>query len=158
MEGLYKVSTKYSYEEYKKFNEALLKKRHTWTILIGCSILILLVGAWVKENWMILFALFYPLFFYLIQQYNIKKIYESNKLNAEMDIHYEFFPDYFTEGNQMGEVKIPYEKLSEIIETKTNFYLMIAKNQGFMLSKENMEEGLISFLKEKMGNLDKAKK
>lgn len=33
------------------------------------------------------------------------------------------------------------------IETKTNFYLMISKNQGHMLLKENMSDDLQNFIR-----------
>ena len=54
---------------------------------------------------------------------------------------------YFTEENSYGNTKLEYSKLHKIIETKTNFYLMIAKNQGFILIKENFPEGLEEFLR-----------
>ena len=44
-------------------------------------------------------------------------------------------------------VKREYEKLYKIIETETNFYLMISKTQGFVLVKNNMPEGLVEFIK-----------
>ena len=147
MDSLFEVSTKFSLEEYKKFNKALLKKRNTWKILIACSIFILLVGVWAKEWWIIVFAILYPLFVLMIQNYSIRKNFLSNKLNADSEINFQFYEDYFIENNQSGEIKVPYDKLDEVIETKTNFYLMIAQNQGFMISKENMPEGLVNFLR-----------
>ena len=65
--------------------------------------------------------------------------------NAE--VNFEFYNDYFTETNEYGNTKLEYNKLHKIIETKTNFYLMIAKNQGFILVKENFPEGLEEFLR-----------
>ena len=61
--------------------------------------------------------------------------------------NFEFYNDYFTETNEYGNTKLEYNKLHKIIETKTNFYLMIAKNQGFILVKENFPEGLEEFLR-----------
>ena len=34
-----------------------------------------------------------------------------------------------------------------LYKTKTNFYLMLAKNQGFILVKDNFPEGLDEFLR-----------
>ena len=45
------------------------------------------------------------------------------------------------------EMKIEYSKFDEIFETKTNFYLMIAKNQGYMLPKSDMPSELEEFIR-----------
>lgn len=44
-------------------------------------------------------------------------------------------------------MRVEYNKLNEIIETKTNFYLMISKNQGHMVLKENMSDDLQNFIR-----------
>ena len=36
----------------------------------------------------------------------------------------------------------------DILETPTNFYLMLAANSGIIVSKSNCTEGLVSFLQE----------
>ena len=63
---------------------------------------------------------------------------------------FEFYEDYFEESHEVGNATIPYDKLDAVIETKTHFYLMIAKNQGYMLAKENMPDGLESFIREQV--------
>ena len=89
----------------------------------------------------------YPLILYIVQENNIKKVFKSNKIVQNIDVHYEFYKDYLIEKNENGEMKVEYSKLDEIIETKTNFYLMIAKNQGYMISKADMPSGLDEFIK-----------
>ena len=64
-----------------------------------------------------------------------------------VDVHYEFYEDFLVEKTENGEMKVEYSKLDEIIETKTNFYLMIAKNQGCMISKTDMPSGLDEFIR-----------
>ena len=78
---------------------------------------------------------------------NIKKIYNSNKVVQNLDVIYEFYDTYFVEKSEHGEMKIEYSKFDEIFETKTNFYLMIAKNQGYMLPKSDMPSELEEFIR-----------
>ena len=85
--------------------------------------------------------------FLLAMQSGVKRIYNSNKLMQNIDVTYEFYKDHLLEKHDGGEANVPYDKLNEIIETKTNFYIMISKNQGFMISKEGMPEGLEEFIR-----------
>ena len=45
----------------------------------------------------------------------------------------EFFENEFIEKTERSSTAIRYEDLFEILESKTNFYLMLAKNQGATL-------------------------
>ena len=47
---------------------------------------------------------------------------------------------------RLEEIKEQYEKLYKVIENKTNFYLMIADNQGYLVLKENCDDNLIKFI------------
>ncbi len=149
MECLYKTTTKFTLEEYKKFNTAIIKKRHLILMSIIAVLFILAGGILLDNLFLIIFAIVYPVLFYICMQAGVKRVYNSNKLLQNAEATYEFYDDYVYEKHDGGEAKVPYEKLDEIIETKTNFYLMIAKNQGFMISKENMPEGLDEFLRSK---------
>lgn len=146
MECLFQTTTKYTYEEYKKFNFALLKRRHVIPLIILAEILILVGGILSQYNFLIIFAVLYPFIFAWSLFHGIKKVYNSNKVTQDEEIKFEFYEDHFEEKHESGNANITYDKLNEIIETKTNFYLMIAKNQGFMLLKENMPEGLEEFI------------
>ena len=53
----------------------------------------------------------------------------------------------FTETNPYGTTTLEYAKLHKIVETKTNFYLLIAKNQGYILTKSTFPMGLDEFLR-----------
>lgn len=146
MEPLFKTSTKFTLKEYEKFNYAILKKRHVVPILIIVIFLLILAGIIGESLFLVMFGIIYPFILFLIQKINVKKVYNSNKLIQDTDVSYEFFEDHFEQKHESGNATIPYDKLNEVIETKTNFYLMIAKNQGYMLLKENMPEGLQEFL------------
>ena len=147
MECLYKTTTKFTFEEYKRFNNAVMMKKHVLVIMIIAILLILLGGILLDNLFLIVFAILYPLMFILVKNHSVKKVFDSNKITQNVDVTFEFYEDYFEEKHEAGEAKIPYDKLNEIIETKTNFYLMIAKNQGYMISKQNMPDGLEEFIK-----------
>ena len=146
-ECLYKMTTKFTLEEYKRFNYALLKKRHHLLILTIFEIFVILFGILTQDAFVFVFAVIYPFIVYILQERNIKKVFNSNKMVQNVDVHYEFYEDFLVEKTENGEMKVEYSKLDEIIETKTNFYLMIAKNQGCMISKTDMPSGLDEFIR-----------
>ncbi|MDD3922522.1 MAG: YcxB family protein [Endomicrobiaceae bacterium] len=148
MDALFKSSMKYTYEEYKKFTNAVIMSKTIIAVLL--LELILLATAYIFLNCYVLIVVaIFPIIFAIMQNINIKRIYNSNKIMQNIDVEYEFYEDYFHVKQPIGEAKIEYKKLSKIIETKTNFYLMIANNQGYMLLKDNMSEELISFIRDK---------
>ena len=151
MECLYKTTTKFTIEEYRKFNLAIIKKKNLPLLSIFAFLCLLIGGILLKNNVLVVFAILYPVLLYIALQIGVKRVFNSNKLLQNTEVTYEFYEDYMIEKHEGGEAKVPYEKLDEIIETKTNFYLMIAKNQGFMISKENMPEGLEEFIRSKKG-------
>lgn len=148
MDCLYKTTTNYNYNEYKRYTWSLLMKRSRiiWFVLLE---LWLVVGGWmIKNNYFIIFAVIYPILLFILQNRQIRKVYNSNKVTQNINVNFEFYDTYFTETTENGETKLEYNKLYKIIETKTNFYLMIAKNQGFILNKERLPDGLADFLRE----------
>lgn len=149
MEPLYRLTNKYTYEEYKKFNRAVMLKKRTLIATIIAVLLILIGGILLESLFLILFAIIYPIIFVLLMNVGVKRVYNSNKILQDLDVNFEFYDDCFVVKHEAGEAKIPYDKLNEIIETKTNFYLMIAKNQGYMVLKENMPEGFEEFIRGK---------
>ena len=149
MEPLYRLTNKYTYEEYKKFNRAVMLKKKTLIATIIAVLLILIGGILLESLYLILFAIIYPILFVLLMNFGVKRVYNSNKILQDLDVNFEFYDDCFVVKHEAGEAKIPYDKLNEIIETKTNFYLMIARNQGYMVLKENMPEGFEEFIKSK---------
>ncbi len=124
MDYLFKTSTKFTLEEYKRFNFTLIKKRHLLLLSIIAMIFLLASGIMLQNYFLIAFALVYPILFYLSMRRGVNKVFNSNKLLQNAEVTYEFYEDYMYEKHEGGEAKVPYDKLDEIIETKTNFYLM----------------------------------
>jgi len=148
---LHKTSVKFTYEEYKRFSLTIMKKALTKTT-IGLVILLLFAAILFGMNNSKLSALlcaFVVLYtFMLIFKINsqIKKTYESNELLKDITQTIEFYEKHFIAKSDKSETTVEYEKLYKVVENKTNFYLMIADNQGYIVSKANCSQELIGFI------------
>ena len=147
MESLYKTKTINTFEEYKRFSRVLMYKKRSIIIYALLAAFLILDGIVLDNMIFIVFAVVYPFIIWLLHNMQVKKVFNTNKALQNAEVNFEFYNDYFTETNEYGNTKLEYNKLHKIIETKTNFYLMIAKNQGFILVKENFPEGLEEFLR-----------
>ena len=148
---LYQTSIKFTYEEYKRFSLTIMKKALTKSA-IGLVILLLFAAILFGMNNSKLSALlcaFVVLYtFMLVFKINsqIKKTYESNELLKDITQTIEFYEKHFVAKSDKSETTVEYEKLYKVIENKTNFYLMIADNQGYIVSKANCSGELIDFI------------
>lgn len=148
MEPLFKISQKYTFEEYKKFTNAVLKWNRIiigiflWFAFLSGVLLIGFNGVSSEACFLVLF----PMIYVILRKFSIKRYYNSNKILKDITEEYEFYEDYVIAKNTNSEAKIEYNKIHKIIETKTNFYIMIAQNQGYIISKEICSEELIEFL------------
>ena len=147
MDCLYKTKTINTFEEYRRFSRVLMYKKRSIIIYALLAAFLILDGIVLDNMIFIVFAVVYPFIIWLLHNMQVKKVFKTNKALQNAEVNFEFYNDYFTETNEYGNTKLEYNKLHKIIETKTNFYLMIAKNQGFILVKENFPEGLEEFLR-----------
>lgn len=156
MEPLYKTQTAYSFEEYSKYNEAvLLKQKGFKAVMITLPVLyVLLMGAVfystreISTVFVVLFALLLSTVVFIASfKKAVKKTYYSNKAITSCVADFEFYDNYVREITQNGETKLEYSKIYKIIETKTNFYIMASVNQGFIIVKGNCPDGLVDFIK-----------
>jgi hypothetical protein len=149
MEPLFKISQEYTFYEYKKFANAVLKWNRIiagaflWFAFLSGVLLIGFNGISTAGCFLILF----PILYVILRRMNIKRYYNSNKILKDITEEYEFYEDYLVAKNTNSEAKLEYNKLHKIIETKTNFYIMVAQNQGYIISKGVCSNELIEFLK-----------
>ena len=146
MESLFHTTSKNTFDEYKKYVLTLQKKRLILTISL-LVVFFCIVGYFTKHTLFYVAAVILPFLEYFSVVRPLKKLYYSNKLAVDAVLEYDFYDTYFTKKSVAGEDKIEYDKLAKIIETKTNFYLMLALNQGYMLKKEGMPKGLDEFIR-----------
>lgn len=148
MEPLFKISQEYTFKEYKKFTNAVLK----WNLIIVSVFLLfaflsgVLLIAFNGSSTQAWFLILFPIIYVISKKMSIKKYYESNKILKDVIQEYEFYKDYLIAKNVNSEAKIEYNKIYKVIETKTNFYIMVAKNQGYIISKEVCSDELVEFL------------
>ena len=147
MESLYKTKTINTFEEYNRFSKILLYKKRSIIIYILLAIFLILDSIFLENPIFAIFAVVYPILIWLLHNIQVKKVFKTNKALQNAEVNFEFYDTYFIETNEYGNTKLEYSKLHKIIETKTNFYLMLAKNQGFILVKDKFPEGLDEFLR-----------
>lgn len=148
---IHKTTVKFTYEEYKRFSLTIMKKALTKSA-IGFLILLLFAAILFGMNnsklaaMLCAFVVLYT--FMLIFKINsqIRKTYESNELLKDITQTIEFYEKHFIAKSDKSETTVEYEKLYKVIENKTNFYLMIADNQGYIVSKSNCDNELIEFI------------
>lgn len=152
MGPLFNTSLKYTFDEYKRFSKAVMKKnmKKVYTsliILLVCAGLLSIVSPdSYLSIFLLIFIVIYPVMLRLGQNRAIKKTYNSNELFKDITQDLEFYENYFIAKTEKSEAKVEYKELYEVIENKTNFYLMIANNQGYLISKKNCNNELIEFI------------
>lgn len=146
MELLYTMKTKYTYDEFKKYTRAILPTKRFIAVFAAMLVLLGLASYITGSLFYVIFALIYPFVMFFLQSRQIKRTYNSNKIIQDLEVSFDFYDTYFIEKTEHGETKVEYEMLHKTVETKTNFYLMTAKNQGYIMPKSQMPEGLAEFL------------
>lgn len=150
MECLFKTATKNTYEEYRRFFWVLFIQSKAIIRYIVYELLMVVLGFVLKNLFLLTCVVVYPFVFIVIimlQNRHLKKVFESNKVLQNAVVNHEFYDTYFIETTESGTSQLEYSKLHKIIETKTNFYLMLSKNQGIILTKANFPNGLDDFLR-----------
>ena len=147
MDCLYTTSTVFTLEEYKKFIKEVSNRKQSNIVLAVVSAFLLVIGIVQKTPLMIALAIAYPGLMLLSQKLNVEKSYKNSLSMHDAKIDYRFYEDHFVKVFAESEEEYEYKKLHKIIETDTNFYLMLNKTQGFVLVKDNMPEGMAYFLK-----------
>lgn len=147
MEKLFELKTKYTLDEHIKYNFAVaLRSKEMLTI--GVLWLLIIVGGIIsQELYIIIFGILFPIIYMLVIYTTAKNNYTSNKMAQNAEITIEFYKDNLVQKTEAGSYKIEHDKILKIIETKTHFYVMIAKNQGVILPKEKMSKEMIEYVK-----------
>lgn len=158
-EQLFKTTTKYTFKEYEKFNDVLRSKTSRLqlriSLLVFTILLIYLIASAFSENdinfgiLLTIILIFFPMLLLKIMKTINKKVYDSypNWNNTEYKIL--FYENYLKQTNEnFNPYKLEYKDINCILETKTNFYLMVTSNQGVIIVKNNCSQKVISFLQE----------
>lgn len=147
MEPLFVTKSVFSFDEYKKFNFALSGKNTLIAFAIICPF-ILFGGIYLMDWLYIVLGIAFPLIMFLTYKLQLRRVYKSNRFADNLEAEYKFYDTYFTVKDVRSEATVEYSMLHKVIYTKTNVYLMIAKNQGYMLVKNNFPDGLEDFIRQ----------
>ncbi|MBR0038386.1 MAG: YcxB family protein [Lachnospiraceae bacterium] len=155
----FEVETTRTFEEYEKYNkvvyEKLYKIKRIRIIFFVVYFLILIVLS-LPKNYaeaivVVLIAGISVFITRFITRFfvdrDIKKTYETNTLMKDAKVLYKFSEDRVESHSPIGIEVLEYSKMYKLIETDTNFYMMIAKNMGFIISKANMTKEQIEFVR-----------
>ncbi len=147
MNSLYETSTVFSFEEYKKFVDATSSRKTNNILMAIVSVALVAMGILEKSILLIVLAAAYPLLMSFSQKKGLERTYKKNPAMHNSRVDYRFYETCFVKVFGESEDQYDYEKLYKVIETETNFYLMISKTQGFVLIKANMPEGMEDFVR-----------
>lgn len=151
----FEVETKYTLDEYRKFNQVVLDiiyRGRTKRIITITVCMLTVVGFIVFKMYSSAAIAFivYAALFYLEKKGSEKAIndaWKSNELMKDAVYHYKFSENKVEATSPKGLEILEYDKMYRLIETDTNFYMMIAKNVGFIVLKANMTNGQIEFVR-----------
>lgn len=154
MEPLFTTHTAYTFEEYKKFNQKLLLGKRI-ALYVSTYLLLALITymvVFITKNsifelflalWLIWFLILSPIF----QNSALKKAYYSNKTIRKIGVYtYDFFSDHLEAKTDRSFSSLEYCDIYKIIESKTNFYIMISVNQAYIINKSNCSPEFIEFI------------
>lgn len=152
----FEVETIRTYEEYERYNKVVYEKfyktktvRIVFLVIYFLMITILsLLGSYLEALAVVLIA---GISIFAAKHYvnrDMKKTYETNELMKDAKVVYKFSEDRVESHSPIGIEVLEYSKMYKLIETDTNFYMMIAKNMGFIISKANMTKEQIEFVRE----------
>ena len=154
MKEAYETSVELNYMEYKKMCQVLNGRRIIIItiiisgFLLASGLFLLIMGSIVTGGFFLVLAAGYPLLLWGVFTRSVRKSFSSQKLLENQHIHYEFLEDRFIARSDISRAEIRYPMLYRIIETKTNFYLLVGPNQSFVVKKENCSGELTAFLGE----------
>ncbi|MBF1080261.1 MAG: YcxB family protein, partial [Prevotellaceae bacterium] len=79
-----------------------------------------------------------------------RKLFRQTKVAQDIVNEYDFFDEYFSYRNTNGQGTMAYDKLFKVIETRTHFYLMLSKVQGYTIAKDEAPAGFTEFMQKKI--------
>lgn len=152
MQPLFTAQTPCTWPEYWKLNLAVLLHRRPMLALylLPAALFVLLAVLHASALPLLLCLAFYAAFLALLRA-TAHRTFLSNRILRDQTLQYAFYPDRFEAAYNRAHASVAYDKLFAIWETRTNLYLMISRNQGYILCKADCPPGLIALLQSKKG-------
>lgn len=162
---LYTINSRYSLEEFVRYNRFILTTRYhlrrqhytcyAVSLLIWCGIAASDVSAYTSHHTFPIASVIALLVLGYVN-WNLhtstdrkaKEAYQKNTLTKDVPYALYFYDTYLrsTVNGDMSQSKLPYSRLSEIIETETNYYVMTTWNNGLIIRKPDCPPGFDNFV------------
>lgn len=154
---LYTIKSLYSKEEFMRFNRTLRFRNKKIVVflsildglLVALTLLCLISGNYIWAAVAGFYLVFLSWYLFRGIDQRMAKVFMRNTEIAGQKCEFQFFEDHFDAITKSGTTSIGYDKIKNIIETKTNVYIMYSDSQGIMMKKPLLE-GFIEFLREKV--------
>ncbi len=153
MEPLFTTQTRYNFYEHKRFIRAV-HRRNIVQIYVVYLLVALFFAALGAVCWYYgakpVACLFFigivlaPLGMHRGRIYGSWKHFEKSEVQEP--IEYSFFEDHLEVKTSSVWNKIEYASIHSIIETDTNFYIMMSVNQGMTIIKKNCSADMVDFI------------
>ena len=146
-----------SLEEYMRFAFTVQRQDRRYIRAKLIMMLGLLILAVVKQlgTIMIVAVVALPMVLDIMMKKQVTKAYSDNTNTQGINTSLTFYDNYYEGHSELGDNKYLYEELYKIIETPTNFYLMLSPQHGSIVIKENCSDELLMFLDQLKTRMDK---
>ena len=157
MQPLYTIKSLYSKEEFMRFNRTLRFRNKKIVVflsildalLVALTLLCLISGNYIWAAVAGFYLVFLNWYLFRGIDQRMAKVFMRNTEIAGQKCEFQFFEDHFDAITKSGITSIDYDKIKNIIETKTNVYIMYSDSQGIMMKKP-MPEGFMEVLSGKV--------
>ena len=142
MEPLFTVKHQNNEDEFVRFNRAVAAKfGHKKLALIFVNIMLFIfIALGVYMNYAYTFGM----------DRRARKLFRQTKVAQDIVNEYDFFDEYFVNRNRNGQGTMAYNELFKVIETRTHFYLMLSKVQGYTIAKAEAPANFTEFMQKKI--------
>ncbi len=155
MKPLFTTTTTFTLDEYMKYNMqiGLKSKRFVRTVITFTGLILLLAlvsfldKSYVMAIVYVISGMLYPVLLMVFMRIGMKRTY-NNELFHDTVCKFSFFAQHMVGEGPTDCLEYTYDKLYSIAETETNFYIMIAKDQGWIVVKNNCTPELIAFIQQ----------
>lgn len=152
-EPLFKVSTAYTLSQYRNYNRTVQRENGLNRKLVLSMLLYVGLGVLMSvlfHSWF----LFIPLAVLGVLNYymSLKGIRRAEMAQYQQEqlvgtVNYEFYPDRVDVTTINGKASNYFSNVYTVLENDVAFYIMMAKNSGIILPKEDCTQSLEEFLR-----------
>jgi len=157
MEPKFTIQSKYTEEEFVRFNREVLFKSGRFKrtiIMMNVSLIVLgVAAAFYHSDFKTLIPIILLLAFvnwYFFKGVNLRaaRAFKQNAAIRDKVFTLSFYDDHYEGASDDGTTSILYSNLHKIIETPTNFYILHGPMNGTILQKGNCPPAFVDFILE----------